>query len=160
MKKIVKQIKDLIEINKENLLDSHLRYGGVYLAKIEEDDETSIEVELDEGSIAFSLKVSNASCSNCGSKEFIANQVVRVSVIVDSDNNFIRNTSKDMSCSVNDADNPYGTYICNNCDEEFEDLEILKNNIDNVYGLLEENLKLSGIGVYTSYSDFEEKILN
>lgn len=56
-----KNIVKLIELNKENLLDSHLKYGGVYLCVIAgagENGEDSLEVELDGGNLAFTYSVS------------------------------------------------------------------------------------------------------
>lgn len=57
MRKIDSTIQLLIDRNKPELLDSHLKYGGVYLASINMlEDGESVEVELHEGSIAFSIR--------------------------------------------------------------------------------------------------------
>ena len=158
MKELEKTIDEIIHQNKNDLLNSHLNYGGVYLSKIKMDNGTSIEVELDEGTIAFTLLVDNESCANCGSKEFSANQIVRVNVVVDSQNNFLRNSSDTLENSVYDADNPFGPYSCINCGEEYDDLDAIFNNLDVVFNLLNEKLRLNGIGVYTDYSEFEKKL--
>jgi hypothetical protein len=158
MKELEKTIDELIHQNKNDLLNSHLNYGGVYLSKIEMDNGTSIEVELDEGTIAFTLLVDNKSCANCGSKEFSANQVVRANIIVDFQNNFLRNSANSLEDSVYEADNPFGPYSCCNCGEEFDEICDLEKNIENVFDLLNEKLRLNGIGVYTNYDDFEKAL--
>lgn len=56
-----KQIDDLISQHIEELLDSHFKYGGVYACIIKGAGiagEDSLEVELNEGVIAFTLSVS------------------------------------------------------------------------------------------------------
>ena len=57
-------------------------------------------------------------CS-CGNTHFSANQACYHSVIVDSNNNFIRNIE------IGEAENPYGLYHCTNCDAEYDDLDDL-----------------------------------
>lgn len=55
-----KNISLLIERNKEQLLDSHLKYGGIYLCIIEgagDNGNDSLEVELDDGNLAFTYSV-------------------------------------------------------------------------------------------------------
>lgn len=159
MDKLRKQIKDLIKSNKEDLLNSHLNYGGVYIANLDlEDNKKSVEVELDEGNIAFTLELDNRSCVNCGGKEFSASQVVRVNVVVDIDNHFLRNESENMVNSVYDADNPYGPYTCINCGEEYVNLDYASTQVEIVSDILEEELKLAGVGVYRNYEDFEEQL--
>src|SRR4051812_48309445 len=61
MKKQKDELNFLIKQNLENLLDSHLKYGGVYLAVLDMMDTDgcySLEVELDEGNISFTCSVS------------------------------------------------------------------------------------------------------
>lgn len=159
MKNIKEKIDFLIKENLNNLLDSQAQSKGVYIAHIDMGaDETSLEVELDEGNIAFSLMVKNNECPDCGKNEFSANQVCRVNVVVDNLNNFIRNQDNNMESSVYDADNPFGPYSCMDCGFSFDEIDELEKNISNTYDLLHDSLKNAGIGVYTNYSDFEEAI--
>jgi len=57
-------------------------------------------------------------CS-CGSTRFAANQACYHSVIVDSDNNFIRNIE------IGEAEYPYGIYHCTVCNAEYDTLDDL-----------------------------------
>ena len=149
------KINFLIEQSKENLLDSHLKYGGVYLAQIDMgDDVFSLEIELDEGNIAFSLMIDNKACPACGSKEFEAHQKLYASVIVDCNNHFIRNPAS-LEEGVYESSRPYGPYICCNTECKLELDSFPENLKELVSNLLEEKLKLSGIGIYTDYSDWE-----
>ena len=67
MEEFTKKVKFLIEQNKGNIIDSYNKYGGVYLARIDMgEDGTSVELELDDGNIAFSLNVKNNACVDCG----------------------------------------------------------------------------------------------
>ena len=59
-------------------------------------------------------------CS-CGSTRFSANQACYHSIIVDGDNNFIRNIE------IGEAENPYGLYHCTNCGAEYDDLDELND---------------------------------
>lgn len=150
---IKKQILEKIKENKEDLLNSHLKYGGVYIAQIEEDYHTFYEVELNEGTISFSIKGEEGACLNCGHKEFSARQKKYMDIVVDGNNSWIRNQSEEAT----DAENPYGPYECLNCEEEYDDLE---NELHpkNIYNILHETLKEEGIGVYQEYYDFENAL--
>ncbi len=54
----MKEAVKLINLHHENLKDSQARYGGVYIAEIQiEEDTIDLEVELDTGSIAFIIRV-------------------------------------------------------------------------------------------------------
>lgn len=149
-----KKIIFLIDQNLHNLEKSHLDYGGVYLARIQENENvTSLEIELDEGNIAFSLSVDPKACPHCGGKEFKAHQQIYMNVIVDANNHFLRNASNDC---IYDASHPYGAYTCLSCSFEMEDLPT--NLIEDVAELLKSSLMAKGIGVYEDYSDWEEAL--
>lgn len=160
MNELKKQVQKLIDLNKDNLMDSQKKYGGVYLALIEmkEDDCSSIEVELDEGSLAFTLSIPTNSCYVCQGKEFSANQVCRVNVVVDSQNNFLRNESENMESSVYDSDNPFGPYSCLSCGEEYEDIDSISSGSDSAFNLVNDMLKENGIDVYNDRSNFEDAL--
>ena len=149
----------LIDQNIDNLLNSHLHYGGVYVAFIDMgNNTTSLEVELDEGEIAFSLEVNPILCPHCGHDKFHASQQVYVNVLVSGNNHFLENTSQNMEDSVYEASNPYGPYTCQKCDLELEELP---SNLVNLVGsLLDQKLRLKGVGVYTNREDWEEALIN
>ena len=158
LREFEEKIKFLIEQNKENLLDSHLKYGGVYLAEIDMGNgETSLEIELDEGNIGFSLAVNPSLCPHCGNGEFHAHQQLYVNVIVDGNNHFLRNPAA-LEEGVYESSRPYGPYVCANqeCKLEIEDLPGIQ--VKDVSNLLEEKLKLAGVGVYRNYDDWEEAL--
>ena len=52
----------------------------------------------------------------CGSKEFVARQIQRCDVIIDEDNNWIRN----RECY--DSDISFGPFTCNKCGQEYKEL--------------------------------------
>lgn len=160
MKDIADKVDFLIQKNKENLLDSQSKYGGVYIARINlgQDLGFSIEVELNEGSIAFSLPIKEGTCLSCNHEEFTASQVCRVSVVVDAKNHFIKNQGKRMEEAVFDADDPYGTYSCVQCGKEYEDLNELFGKVDKVCSKIKDNLENEGIFVYDNYELFEEAL--
>lgn len=159
MQTLKQTISDLIEEHKKDLLDSHAKYGGVYIGIIDMEDEgKSFEVELDDGVISFTLTVKDNTCLDCGHEEFSGNQICRVNVVVDAKNNFIRNQEKTMEASVYDADNPYGMYSCLNCGKEYEDVCVLANNCERLLEILDDKLRENGIGVYGDYESFEEAI--
>lgn len=51
-------------------------------------------------------------CPKCGGKEFLANQVIRIEVVVDGNNDFLRNNTKKVEESIYDSDKPFGPYVC------------------------------------------------
>ena len=51
------QISQKIEDHEEELQEAQDNFGGVYIATIEEDTGFNLEVEIDSGTIAFSLRV-------------------------------------------------------------------------------------------------------
>lgn len=54
-------LQRLYEENESELQESQKKYGGVYVARIEADDGLDLEVELDQGNIAFTLRYETAS---------------------------------------------------------------------------------------------------
>jgi hypothetical protein len=44
-------------LHKVQLLEAEAAYGGVFIARIEEDDGVNLEVEVNEGTIAFSIRL-------------------------------------------------------------------------------------------------------
>lgn len=124
------RIRELIENHKEELLDSHLKYGGVYLSCLEESSSedgqlyNELCVELDEGTIAFSLFVFKG-CPECGSMKF------KVSL----DSSLIE---------------------CSGCSKEFDSFPVVE--LESVIEMFKSELMFNGIGVYTNYSDFESAI--
>ena len=70
-------------------------------------------------------------CPDCGGVEFSASQKCYCNIIVDGENDFLRNDSKDDSVNILEADKPYGPYQCLICRAEFESLcEDLDNTDD------------------------------
>lgn len=126
----LERIRELIEGHKEELLDSHLKYGGVYLSHLGEfssDDGqlyNELNVELDEGTIAFSLFIFKG-CPECGSMKF--------KVSLDS-----------------------SSIECSGCSKEFNSFPVV--DLDFVMEMFKNELILNGIGVYTNYADFESAI--
>lgn len=59
-------------------------------------------------------------CPNCGGKLFYAHQMVRMDIVVDSDNNFYENLSEDVASDIYDSEEPYGPYQCVECGTEFD----------------------------------------
>jgi hypothetical protein len=60
----------------------------------------------------------------CGGTEFSAHQILRVDIVVDGDNEFIRNENElDDSLAIYDAEAPYGPYVCRNCGMEYDNME-------------------------------------
>lgn len=59
-------------------------------------------------------------CPKCGNKEFFAHQVLRADVVVDGNNEFVRNLNRGLEASIYDAGTPYGPYTCTNCGYEFD----------------------------------------
>ena len=56
-------------------------------------------------------------CDKCGGTEFFAYQACRgtITVIVDENNNWLRNLHDDFEADSLDFDNPTGPYDCVNC---------------------------------------------
>ena len=61
-------------------------------------------------------------CKKCGNSELIAHQVPRADIVVDGNNNFLRNMECGLDASVYDAGKPYGPYTCTRCGEEYDEL--------------------------------------
>lgn len=61
----------------------------------------------------------------CGCRQFKANQVLHVDVVVDEENNFICNDSKNGDVSIYYSEDPFGPYICTNCENMFPSLDEL-----------------------------------
>lgn len=59
-------------------------------------------------------------CPYCGGKEFIGNQKVSNTVIVDAEGNWIRDNR------AYDRENPFGPFECSNCGELFDELPIVR----------------------------------
>lgn len=64
-------------------------------------------------------------CKKCGCPEFIAHQRIYTDIIVDGDNNFLKNNSLDDSVSIYEHESPYGPYECCLCGQEYDDLQDL-----------------------------------
>lgn len=54
----------------------------------------------------------------CGNDEFYAHQVVRMDIIVDKDNYFV----KGLENGIYDSEIPYGPYTCTKCGKEYDEL--------------------------------------
>ncbi len=55
----------------------------------------------------------------CGSARFTAHQICRHDVIVDSENNYVRDDG------IYDSEKPYGPYMCTQCNTEYDELDDL-----------------------------------
>lgn len=66
-------------------------------------------------------------CPKCGGKEFLASQVVRMEVVVDGYNEFLRNNTENAVESIYNSDKPYGPYVCKKCGEEIGNLNDLES---------------------------------
>ena len=64
-------------------------------------------------------KYPKGSCHCCGNDEFYARQRCYVDVVVDQNNNFLRNEKSAMDNNCSDADTPYGPFVCTGCAAEF-----------------------------------------
>lgn len=67
--------------------------------------------------------MSDIQCPKCKSSDrFTAHQMVRMDVIVGSDNEFIEpiNGEGKESSSIYDSEDPYGPYTCMACHHEFD----------------------------------------
>lgn len=148
MNKIRKKIKNLIDRNRVDLENSHAKFGGVYIESVGEDDYVSLEVELDEGNIAFSLESTNGQCHNCGHEEFLAEETAYNQVVCNSHKDILsrESTSSDGVC---------GPYECKECGEVYNDLDELNSSEETLKEVLVELLMDSGIGVYREKSDWE-----
>ena len=85
-----------------------------------------VGVELEEAEECHSSTSTDRKCMKlkqrqckCGGTEFSAAQVCFHDIVVDSENNFIRD-----EC-INFGEEPYGTYCCLNCGTEYEGLDEL-----------------------------------
>ena len=56
----------------------------------------------------------------CGNKEFFASQVCRVTIVVDENDSFLRNTGPDDTPAIDSADDPYGPYECTKCGKVYD----------------------------------------
>ena len=61
----------------------------------------------------------------CGNTRFHAHQRVYMDILVDANNNFTDNETKDATSSIYDAETPYGPYTCTKCGRSYESLEEL-----------------------------------
>jgi len=59
-------------------------------------------------------------CPYCGGKEFIGQQKISHSVIVDAEGNWVKDNS------VYDSEDPFGPFECSNCGELFDELPIVR----------------------------------
>ncbi|MCC2255549.1 hypothetical protein LKD70_14185 [Ruminococcus sp. CLA-AA-H200] len=57
----------------------------------------------------------------CGNTTFYAHQVCRLDIVVDGDNEFVRNAFATADASIYDSGNPYGPYTCTSCNREYGD---------------------------------------
>lgn len=57
----------------------------------------------------------------CGNTEFYAHQLCRMNVVVDADNEWLRNSPEDNSACY-DFETPYGPFTCTECKKEYEEL--------------------------------------
>jgi len=73
-------------------------------------------------------------CPECGCEEFIARMQVYIGVIVDSENEFLRDEGDIMTNKrgeklhvplVTDSNPPYGPYVCRGCCAEYDGLDYL-----------------------------------
>ena len=74
----------------------------------------------------------------CGCQQFAAHQIVRMDVVVDPNNDWIRNLTNDSTC-IYDAEEPYGPYSCMKCGAEYASLNDLPDG--DTYGMPEEKSK-------------------
>lgn len=84
-------------------------------------------------------------CSKCGHTKFSAHQRICTDIIVDGDNQFLKNNSSDNSVSIYEQEAPYGPYSCKLCGAEYSSLE----------DLAEDNSRYVG---YIYYKDSNERI--
>lgn len=63
------------------------------------------------------------SCPKCGNDEYYAHQLCRLDIIVDGENNFLRNSNGDDAvASIYDTERPCGPYTCVECGTMFDEL--------------------------------------
>ena len=84
-------------------------------------------------------------CKKCGGTEFVAHQRVYTDIVVDGDNQFMKNHSENDSVAIYESENPYGPYKCCMCGAEYDDLQELPDDETEFVG-------------YIHYFDSDEKI--
>lgn len=68
-------------------------------------------------------------CKICGHDRFTAYQVCRLDIIVDGENRFLENNTKNAADSIYDAETPYGPYTCCKCGAEYDELSEISEPI-------------------------------
>lgn len=58
----------------------------------------------------------------CGNKKFIAHQIIRSSIIVDENGEFLDDSGDGLEESIYDTDSPFGPFTCTKCNKEYEEL--------------------------------------
>lgn len=61
----------------------------------------------------------------CGNKTFVAHQVCHLDVVVDSENEFLRNLHDTSEASIYYSGMPFGPYTCTVCGAEYNELSDL-----------------------------------
>lgn len=59
-------------------------------------------------------------CPICNCNHFYAHQVIRASVIVDENNDFVDNMPDGIEAHIYDSETPYGPYTCVRCGTEYD----------------------------------------
>lgn len=59
----------------------------------------------------------------CGCTEFYAHQVCHLDVVVDGDNEWLRNPDNDTDAAIYHSGTPFGPYTCVSCGEEYDDIK-------------------------------------
>ena len=58
----------------------------------------------------------------CGNNEFYAHQQLWADIIVDGDNDFVRNLDGGLIDAINEYSEPYGDYTCTKCGKTYSEL--------------------------------------
>ena len=64
----------------------------------------------------------------CGNDKFYAHQVCHMDVVVNEHNDWESNHPDSESCCY-ESDNPFGPYVCTECDKEYPDLSKRRENL-------------------------------
>lgn len=143
MKKLKEKLESIIEENEYGFFNKKV----VLNLKKSLNTEVEISVEITCPNIfnkIILLEFTKGSC-HCNNKEFFAHQKCFVDVVVDGNNNFLKNKYENFEQSVYESEKPYGQYTCSNCGEEFNELKDLKLLPEDAFKFIASHMEKRGI---------------
>lgn len=141
--KFQKEIKIKAELHKEQLKLAQKEFGGVYIAEIDMSEYKSLEIEVSEGEIAFTIAVNEKMCPHCMwmEPEFSAEQTFYQEVKVNS-----HGESYEFG-KFTGSEKPQGPFKCLKCELVVDELDDIEISEDLVYELIVAELEQIGIKV-------------